>query len=220
VKTFETEKGPGLPPRKNICRSPIKPVAEIPYDFHFKRISIANVLEHDEHPSYPSGLRGEKWVQACLKPRLAASVPDEISFLFNIARGSMVYAMFFLPLASLAAEQSFRVLEAGARVRCKQLGLVKKKSGKTKALPDESFADVVAKLKRVGQIPDDDSDLWKSMVFLRNRFSHHTSQTIRARHNAVEQLAFVAELLNRLFSSEHTSTKKHIKVAVPRRTAH
>ena len=158
--------------------------------------------------------------RSVFETRLVPPVPDEIAFLFEVARGSMVYGMFFLPLASLATEQSFRVLEAGARVRCIQLGLIKTKSGKKKVLPDLSFADVVEELKRVGQIPGQDSDVWKSMVFLRNSFSHHTSQTIRARHDAVAQLAFVAELLNRLFISEHTSTKNHIKAAVPRRTAH
>lgn len=178
-------------------KPPHKPIETVHYGF--KRISPANLLEDDEHPSYPSRLRGEKWVQACLKPRLAPTVPDEIAFLFEVARGSMIYGMFFLPLASLAIEQSFRVLEAGARVRCKQLGWASKKSGKTKALPDVSFADVIAELKRVGQIPDHDSDVWKSMVFLRNSFSHHTSQAIRARHDAIAQLTFVAELLNRLF---------------------
>lgn len=93
-------------------------------------------------------------------------------FFFEVARGSMVYGMFFLPLASLATEQSFRVLEAGARVRCKQFGLLKKKSGKRKVQPDLSFLDVVEELKRVGEIPNEDSEVWKSMVFLRNNFSH------------------------------------------------
>ena len=206
-------------------KAPIKSVEQIHYGF--KKISSANLLEHDEHPAYPSRLSDEKWVQACLKPRLGPSVPDEIEFLFEVARGSMVYGMFFLPLASLATEQSFRVLEAGARVRCKQLGLIKTKSGKKKVLPDSSFADVVEELKRVGQIPDHDSDAWKSMVFLRNTFSHHTSQTIRARHDAVGQLAFIAELLNRLFKPNDRQTchaicpskaKSHKTPAIPMST--
>ena len=138
-------------------------------------------------------------MRACLKPQLEPNVPEEIAFLFEVARGSMVYGMFFLPLASLATEQGFRVLEAGARHRCKQLGLLKKKSGKSKVLPDISFADLIAALGQYSKIPDGDLHAWKSMVFLRNRFSHHTSQTIRSRQDAIEQLAYVAELLNRLF---------------------
>lgn len=167
--------------------------------YGFKQISWANLQEPDDHPSYRSRLRGEKWVQTCLKPKLDPNVPQEVAFLFEVARGSMVYGVFFLPLASLATEQGFRVLEAGARVRCKQLGLLKKISGKAKVLPDESFADLVIKLREAGKIPKEDSDNWKSMVFLRNNFSHHTSQSIRSRHEAIAQLGYVAELLNRIF---------------------
>ena len=177
---------------------PIKSSEKLQYGF--KRVFWENLLEHDEHPMYRSRLKGERWVQACLKPQLDPRIPEEVAFLFEVARGSMVYGMFFLPLASLATEQGFRVLEAGARLRCKQLGLLEKKSGKAKVLPDESFADLVSKLRKAGRITHTDLDIWKSMVFLRNRFSHHTSQTIRSRQDAIGQLAYIAKLLNRLFS--------------------
>ena len=165
----------------------------------FKQISLENLLTPDEHPSYPSRLRGDKWVRECLKPQLNSSVPVEVTFLFEVARGAMVYGMFFLPLAALATEQGFRVLEAGARHRCKQLGLLKKKSAKPNAFPDSPFVDVVAALQKAGRIPNGDLAAWKSMVSLRNLFSHPTSQCIRNRQAAIEQLAYIAELLNRLF---------------------
>lgn len=165
----------------------------------FKQISVENLLKPDEHPSYPSRLRGDKWVRECLKPQLDSSVPVEVAFLFEVARGSMVYGIYFLPLAALATEQGFRVLEAGARHRCKQLGLLKRKSAKATAFPDSPFVDVVAALQKAGTIPKADLDVWRSMVTLRNNFSHSTSQSIRARHEAIEQLAYIAELLNRLF---------------------
>lgn len=165
----------------------------------FKQITLENLLKPDDHPSYPSRLRGDKWVLACLKPRLNASVPVEVAFLFETARGSLIYGMYFLPLAALATEQGFRVLEAGARHRCKQLGLLKKKSAKPNAFPDAPFVDLVGALQKAGKIPEGDVAAWKSMVGLRNLFSHSTSQTIRERHSAIEQLAYIAELLNRLF---------------------
>lgn len=168
--------------------------------YGFKLVSPANLLVHDDHPSYPSRLRGEKWVQACLKPQLSANVPQEIAFLFEVARGSMVYAMFFLPLASLATEQCYRVLEAAARQRCKQLGLLKQRTGKAKVLPDTPFADLVTILRQAGKIPKGDLDAWRSMVFLRNRFSHPTSQSISSRRDAAGVLAYHSELLNRLFT--------------------
>ena len=165
----------------------------------FKQITLENLLKPDEHMSYPSRLRGDKWVLACLKPQVDSSVPVEVAFLFEVARGSMIYGMFFLPLAALATEQGFRVLEAGARHRCKQLGLLKKKSAKPNAFPDAPFVDLVAALQKAGRIPNGDLAAWKSMVSLRNLFSHPTSQCIRNRQEAIEQLAYIVELLNRLF---------------------
>jgi len=167
--------------------------------YGFKRVSLVNFLKEDNHPSYRSGPSRERWVQACLKPQLKPTVPEEIAFLFEAARGSMIYGFFFLPLASLAIEQSFRVLEAGARHRCKQLGLIKKRPAKTTSLPEISFAEAVDALEKVGRIPPSDLDNWKTMPFLRNRFSHPTSQTIRTRRDAAAELAYHCQLLNRLF---------------------
>jgi hypothetical protein len=178
--------------------SPVKPVDRIQHGF--KKVSWANILEPDDHRSYPSGLRGAQWVRACWQPRLEPGMPEDIAFLFEVARGSMIYGLYFLPLAALATEQSLRVLEAGARHRYEQLGLCRKPPGrKRKLLPDISYAEVVAALHKAGAIADKDVDTWKSMVHLRNRFSHPTSQAIHKRHEALGQLGYVAELLNRLF---------------------
>ncbi len=168
--------------------------------YGFKQITPGNLLQNDDHPSYPSRLRGEKWVRECLKPRLNPSVPEDVAFLFEVARGSMVYGLFFLPLAALATEQGFRVLEAGVRHRCKQLNLAKNRSGKANAFPDKPYLDLVTALHKAGRISGNDLHIWKSMVDLRNTVSHRTSVTICARHEAISQLSFIAELLNRLFT--------------------
>lgn len=167
--------------------------------YGFKQITSANLLRPDHHPSHPSHLRGDKWVKECLKPQLNPSVPKEVAFLFEVARGSMIYGMYYLPLASLATEEGFRVLEAGARHRCKQLGLGKKKASKPHAFSDKPYLDLVTALHKSGEIPKNDLCTWKSMVGLRNNFSHRTAAYIRARHEAIAQLAYIAELLNRLF---------------------
>jgi uncharacterized protein YutE (UPF0331/DUF86 family) len=91
------------------------------------------------------------------------------------------------------------VLEAGVRHRCKQLGLGKNKSSKPHAFPDKPYLDLVKALHKAGKIPKNDLDVWKSMIFLRNNFSHRTGAAIRARHEAMAQLAYIVELLNRLF---------------------
>jgi len=56
----------------------------------FKQITSANLLLYDDHPSHPSPLRGEKWLKECLKPKLEPSVPQEVAFLYEVARGSMI----------------------------------------------------------------------------------------------------------------------------------
>lgn len=165
----------------------------------FKQVTWVNLLKQDDHPSHPSSLRDQKWVEECLKPELEPNVPEEVAFLFEVARGAMIYGMFFLPLATLATEEGFRVLEAGVRHRCKQLGLGKKGSAKPHSFPEKPYIKLVMTLHKAGKIPENDLEHWQSMVFLRNRSSHRNSTTIRARHEAISQLSYVAELLNRLF---------------------
>jgi hypothetical protein len=191
----------GFPPSPRLQGRTVTPTlkATDKIQYGFKRLSTANLFEPDEHPVYPSRLRGEKWVRECLKPQLAPGVPEEVAFLFETARGAMIYGLFFLPVAALATEEGFRVLEAGVRHRCQQLGLGKKKSGKANSFPDKPYLDLVNALHRAGKISDADWPTWKSMVWLRNNFSHRTSASIRARHEAIAQLAYIAELLNRLF---------------------
>ena len=167
--------------------------------YGFKRLSLANLFEPNDHRAYPSRLRGEKWVRECLKPQLDPGVPKDVSFLFEVARGSMIYGLYFHPLAALATEQGFRVLEAGVRHRCKELGLGKKKSGRADGFPDTPYAELVDELHKAGKISDDKLEFWKAMVYLRNRFSHPTRACIRSRHEAVQQLTQIADLLNRLF---------------------
>lgn len=99
----------------------------------------------------------------------------------------------------MATEEGFRVLEARVRHRCKQLGLGKKESGKANAYPDKPYLDLVDALHKAGRISKDEWPTWKSMIVLRNNSSHRTSASIRARDDAIAQLTYIAELLNRLF---------------------
>jgi hypothetical protein len=169
--------------------------------YGFKRITATNVTELDDKPKhlFRRQANGKKWVDACMKPQLDPSVPDEVAFLYEVARGSMVYGMYFQPLASLAMEQMYRVLEAGARRRCDQLELIKKKPGKGKVLPDTPFAAIVAALNKAGKIPDAELHQWEGWVLLRNYYSHPASQVIQSADSPPRQAAQIAELLNRLF---------------------
>lgn len=183
--------------KSRLMNSQNKPDDTIHYGF--KGISLTNLTEQDSKTPCPSRLKGEKWVKACLKPQLESCVPEEIAFLFEVAQGSMVYGMFFQPLASLATEQCYRVLEAGARMRCAQVGLPVKKRKKDPRLQKVGFSEILEALTKAGKIPEGDLEYWKSTVFLRNRFSHPTSQTIQSADSPPRILAFTSELLNRLF---------------------
>jgi hypothetical protein len=172
--------------------------AEHPIQYGFKRISLSNLCQPDTHSPYASRPNRDNWLRACLAPQLESSVPEEVAFLFEVARGSMAYAVFFLPLASLAAEQCYRVLEVGARRRCDDLGL-KGNRVKGKKLQDLAFANAVATLTAAEAFQKRDVEAWTTMPFLRNRFSHPKSQTILSLDSALDVLAFTAALLNRLF---------------------
>ena len=72
--------------------------------------------------------------------------------------------------------------------------------GKLGSVPDQPYDDLVTALHDHGIIPKEDLDAWRSMVGLRNSFSHRTSTAILERHKAIAQPSYIAELLNRLFN--------------------
>ncbi len=90
---------------------------------------------------------------------------------------------------------------AGGRrsVPVQALGSVEKEIRKTECLAGRPLLDVVAALQKAGKISESDVAVWKAMVYLRNVFSHPSTQDNRKRDEAVDQLAFIATLLNRLF---------------------
>ncbi len=167
--------------------------------YGFKRISPANWKEMDEIIQFPSPVTDEIWVRACLKPQLESSVPENIAALFEVVRGSMVYGWFFYPLITLATEQCHRVVEAGARLRCEQLGLATKRVGKDGKSLDMKFADIVQSLVNAGAISRSDQPRWNSVRKLRNRSSHPARQTILSPGMALSIVEIAATFLNRLF---------------------
>ena len=192
-----------LSPARNIVNPSPRDNETIQYGF--KRVSLANFTEYDNKTPHRSRLRGEKWVQTCLKPKLESCVPEEIAFLFEVARGSMIYGLFFEPLASLAGEQCYRVLEAGARRRCFDLGLLRKNTCKGKNPQYIVFSKTLAALKKAGHIPKSDLEHWDAIHFLRNRYSHPDSQALCSRDSALGVVELTSQLLNRLFADQRTS---------------
>ena len=66
-------------------------------------------------------MTGEDWARAFLNVELKEHVPEPVSDLFAIARGALLYGWFFYPLFRLGEEQLYRVVEAAAKERYRQL---------------------------------------------------------------------------------------------------
>jgi len=127
--------------------------------YGFKRISVASWQEPDL-PNTFFGYVSDSWVEAHLKHQLGSQVPADLAALFEVARGAMIYSWFFYPLATLGTEQCSRVLEAGVRIRCKNLGVpvirmdkkgqpIRNKKGQE---IDTSYSDNLAELIKRGVI--------------------------------------------------------------------
>ena len=175
--------------------------AEDPTPYGFKRITLANWKRMDEIIQFPSPVTEEHWVKACLTTQMGSSVPEEIAALFEVARGSMIYGWFFYPVISLATEQCFRVLEAGARARCDQLGLATQRKKKNGEASEIGFSALINALEKAGHIDQPMRQKWDAILFLRNDACHPKRQTILPPGDALKTLAVTADFLNRLFPS-------------------
>jgi hypothetical protein len=170
-------------------------IAPIGYDtqLEFRRIAIDNWLQPDL-PGYIPGLRAGEWITAVLDPKLGPHVPLEIVRLFEVCRGTTVYAWYFYPLLTLAAEQSHRVMEAAAKLRSEQIGH-----------PEETFARSIKRLMDSGILDDETAKRWEATRGLRNSGSHPKRQQIWDAGSALDILKSSAELINRLFENKEAS---------------
>jgi hypothetical protein len=103
------------------------------------------------------------WARQFLGVELGGEVPAEIRDLFAIARGAMLYGWFFYPLFRLGEEQLYRVLEAAARLRYRQLGGEKVRP---------HYQQAIDLLAERGAIPAFEVERWSAARRLRNNASH------------------------------------------------
>lgn len=166
---------------------------EIDTHYNFKRISVGNWNRVDETFAYVmAGLSLEWYVAGALQPQLLASVPEEVRALFEVARGSMIYGVFFYPLLTLGSEQCHRVAEAAVAAKCKAVMPV----GAGKKFT--SFKENVEKLIAAGLVVHN-VDRWRLVVKLRNHASHPASQSIASPGMALTTLMDTVECINGLF---------------------
>lgn len=131
------------------------------------------------------------WIVDIMAPRLPAYAPDTVVRLFEAARGTLVYALFFYPMLTHGLDLLMRVLETAAAERCAALG----------APPGVGrFSRMVGWLIARDAIPADEHERWRLAVLLRNEAAHPTDQSIYSPGMALSQLDFVVELIEALYS--------------------
>lgn len=166
--------------------------------YGFKKLTTGNWKQGDMLDSV-FRMPEQMWVEATLKPQLTQKVPEEVRALFEVARALFTYSWFFYPMATSGAEQMHRVLEAGARERCRQLGLpLEIPNAKGKSRPT-NFATNIHQLTNAGAIDASDAIRWEATRSLRNWASHPQTQQILPPGMTLASLITNAEMLNRLF---------------------
>jgi hypothetical protein len=130
----------------------------------------------------------ERWIKFFLEPEVGANVPLKVAELLEVARGAMIYSLFFNPLATIGTDQCYRVLETAVRMRCEQVGI---KLGRF-----EKNIDSLVNRKIISPIS---KPRWHAIRHLRNSSSHPERQWIVDPGQARRTLAIVVDCLEELF---------------------
>ncbi len=172
--------------------------------YEIKKLSAANWQAPDVATetwrAMTAAAKVEKdWLRYFLAPTLGSGVPMELAKLLEVAKGVMIYSWYFYPLATLGAEQCFRLYDTATRIRCEQLGIPTKAVTKKGVEKDIPFGENIKSLVKRGIIQEADQFRWDAIRELRNSSSHPGRQTILTPGDAQMILRVVVELLNDLF---------------------
>jgi hypothetical protein len=127
-----------------------------------------------------------------LQPQLSERVPLEVHRLFEIARGALLYGVFFYPLYALGSEQLLRVVEAAVAHKCVELVAPRN-------VQRGAFRMQLAYLSQEGLIPDAAWVRWDATRNLRNLASHPKKPTLYGPGEALESLWITTEQINALY---------------------
>jgi hypothetical protein len=141
----------------------------------------------------------EDWVEFFKRPVLEPCVPAQIAEMLEVARGVMIYSWFFYPLATVGAEQSWRVLESAVRLRCQRIHVSTRRRRKNGSARDASFSENVDALLVKSVAAGLDKPRWDAVRRLRNSTSHPAKQMILDPGQAQSVLEVTVEALNELF---------------------
>lgn len=140
-------------------------------------------------------LPANDWVERFLVPTLSPNVPDDVRGLFEVARGAMLYGVFFYPLFTLGLEQAFRLMEAAAKAKATSLGI---SMGKTKGRY-RSYGAILAELFAKKALTKTEYEWWSNAKEFRNETTHAMSQPVLMPPQIVGMLTSITEAINRLF---------------------
>jgi hypothetical protein len=169
----------------------------------FRQITVRNWTERDptnENFAMPGklGMRamtGNDWAGLFLDVELVARVPEPVQSLFLVARNTLLYGHFFYPLYTLGSEQLYRVADAAALHRYRDLG-----GPKTKRSSDPAFKARIGWLREHGVIADERAPQWEGFRELRNDSSHPDMQSVFTPGNAYTVLRAIAECVCALYA--------------------
>lgn len=178
---------------------------EIKSRYEFKNIGPDNWQCPDEQSLLWMRMTGyartsEEWVTFFMRPALHDTVPKDIVTLYETARGSAVYGWFFYPAVTLAAEQCWRVIETGVRLRCDQVGISTKRIGRDGKQMDTKFSENIAALLKNNFIGKEHARRLNSLRSLRNSTSHPVHQMILDPGQSQGIFEFGSDFLNTLFA--------------------
>ena len=114
-------------------------------------------------------------------------MPVHIRELYEIARGTMLYAYYYYPVMSLATEQLYRVADTALSERVKNL---------TKA---KDFRQRICAAIEHGVIREQDQNSWEATRELRNSSSHPKTQSIVLPGQAITSLSITSDQINSLY---------------------
>jgi hypothetical protein len=161
----------------------------------FKRITPENFMLLDLSRAF--GLETHAhWIGWFNEVAIDASVPEPVRRLFELARGSMIYAWLYYPLVSVGFEQCGRCLEAGLRYAAVPLLGWPAPDDQTK----RSYRSLIESMIMNGHLPKADESQWMAALDLRNDAAHPKRPTIWAPGHARGKFAMTAERLNALFA--------------------
>lgn len=135
-------------------------------------------------------MAGDDWTRYLLAVQLAASVPENVRALFDVARGAILYGSLFYPLFALGLEGIYRAADAATVKACE----VRKLPKKTK-----TFEDRLGALRAAGALTDVEHDRWTSLRHLRNEASHPERPTILPPGQVLTLLRQIAADISALF---------------------